>query len=72
MTREWAAAALSAPLMVAGLAAAALASDWTMRLGGMTMVVGASVALAVTGRRARVLAWALAALGGVAVLSGCF
>jgi len=66
-TREQAAAAVSAPLMVAGLVVAALAQGWAVRLGGAAMVVGASAALAVTGKRARWLAWALAGLGLLAV-----
>ncbi|THD80985.1 MAG: hypothetical protein E7812_06160 [Phenylobacterium sp.] len=70
MTRELAALAVSAPLMVAGLAGAALAQSWPPRLGGAAMVIGAAVALAVTDRRARWLAWSLAALGALAVLVG--
>jgi len=72
ITREHAAAAISAPLMVVGLAGAALADGWPTRIGGMAMVVGASVALAVTGRRARVMGWVLAALGLVAVVAARF
>jgi hypothetical protein len=71
-TREHTAVAVSAPLMVAGLAAAALAGDWPVRIGGAAMVIGASAALAVTGPRSRWLAWALAGLGAVAVLAACF
>lgn len=70
-TRENAAAALSAPLMLAGLVATALADNWPVRLGGVAMVIGASLALALTGVRARRMAWALAALGAVAVVAGC-
>ncbi|RAK55208.1 hypothetical protein DJ017_12100 [Phenylobacterium soli] len=71
MKREQAAIAVSAPLMLGGLVAAALADTWPVRLGGAAMVIGASVALAVTGRRARQLSWGLAALGAVAVLASC-
>lgn len=70
MTRELTALAVSAPLMVLGLAGAALAQSWPPRLGGATMVIGAAVALAVTDRRARWLAWGVAAVGAVAVLAG--
>jgi hypothetical protein len=66
-TREHAAVAVSAPFMAAGLAAAALAEGWPMRLGGAAMVIGASAALATTGRRARWLAWTLAGLGALVV-----
>ena len=68
MTRELVALAVSAPLMVAGLAGAALAQSWPPRLGGAAMVIGAAVALAVTDRRARWCAWGLAGLGAVAIL----
>lgn len=57
--------------MLGGLAAAALADAWPMRLGGAAMVLGASVALGVTGKPARRLGWFLAALGAVAVLASC-
>ena len=67
--RELAAAAVSAPVMVAGLAAVAVAETWAMRLGGTAMVVGASIVLAITGSRARTLGWALAVIGALAVLS---
>lgn len=60
-------AAISAPLMVAGLIAVAVAQAWAARIGGGAMVIGASLALALTGLRARALAWALAAFGAVAV-----
>jgi len=66
--RERAAAVVSAPAMVAGLAAVALADTWAMRLGGAAMVIGASVALALTGYVARGLGWGLALLGGAVVL----
>ena len=72
VTREQAAAAVSAPLMVIGLMAVAIAADWPVRLGGIAMVAGASAALAVTGRASRRMAWTLAALGVTAVLVGCF
>lgn len=71
MKREQAVAAVSAPFMLGGLAAAALADSWPVRLGGAAMVIGASVALAVTERRARRMGWLLAALGAVAVIAGC-
>lgn len=66
--REPAAAAVSAPVMAVGLAVVALAATWPLRLGGAAMVIGASLALAVTGARARAFAWALALLGICAVL----
>lgn len=69
--REKAAIAVSAPLMIAGLAAAALASGWPMRLGGAGMVIGASVAIGLTGRRVRTLGWTLALAGALAVLVAC-
>jgi hypothetical protein len=68
MTRELAAMAVSAPLMVGGLVAAALANDWPLRLGGAAMVAGAALALAVTGRRSRWWAWGLAGLGLLVVV----
>jgi hypothetical protein len=71
-TREQAAAAVSAPIMAAGLVAVALAESLPLRLGGAAMVIGASLALALTGARARRLAWTLAALGAVAVVTSCF
>ncbi len=71
MKREQAVAAVSAPFMLGGLAAAALADSWPVRLGGAAMVIGASVALAVTERRARRIGWLIAALGAVAVVAGC-
>jgi hypothetical protein len=58
---------VSGPTMAGGLAAVALAESWAMRLGGAAMVIGASLALAVTGPRARGLGWGLALIGGVAV-----
>jgi hypothetical protein len=61
--------AVSAPIMVAGLAAVAVAESWAMRLGGVAMVIGASLALAVTDPRARALGLALALIGGLAVLA---
>lgn len=61
--------AVSTPFMLGGLGAAALAEDWPMRLGGAAMVLGAAVALAVTGQRARRLGWLLAALGAAAVVA---
>jgi hypothetical protein len=70
MTRELTALAVSAPLMVGGLVAAALATGWPVRLGGAAMVAGAALALAVTSRRARWCAWGLAGLGLVAVVFG--
>lgn len=70
MIRERAALAVSAPLLVGGLAAAALASDWPGRVGGAAMVMGAGLALALTSDRARWLAWALAVVGLAAVLMG--
>jgi len=69
-TREHAVVAASAPVMLVGLAAAALADGWPVRLGGAAMVAGASVALAATGHRARRIAWMLVALGALAVLVG--
>lgn len=66
---ERAAAAVSAPAMVFGLAAVAVADTWVMRLGGAGMVAGASVALALTGHIARRLGWGVALLGGVVVLA---
>jgi len=60
--------AVSAPLMVVGLVAAALANGWPVRIGGAAMVVGAALALAITGRRARWWAWGLAGLGLAVVL----
>lgn len=68
-TRELAAAAVSAPVMAAGLAAFALAETWPMRLGGAVMVIGPSLALALTSARARVFGWALALVGIGAVLA---
>jgi hypothetical protein len=70
MTRERTALAVSAPLMVGGLVAAALASGWSVRLGGAAMVGGGAFALVVTGRRPRWCAWALAGLGLVVVVLG--
>lgn len=70
MTRELVALAVSAPFMVGGLVAAALATDWPARLGGAAMVAGAAVALALTGKRARWCAWGLAGLGLVVVALG--
>lgn len=70
MTRELAALAVSAPLMAGGLVAAALAGGWPTRIGGAAMVAGAAFALAVTGRRARWCAWALAGAGLVVVVLG--
>lgn len=67
--RELAAIAVSAPVMVTGLAVVALAETWAMRLGGAAMVLGASLALAVTGARAQTLGWGLALAGAVAVLA---
>jgi hypothetical protein len=61
--------AVSAPAMAAGLVAVALAETWVMRIGGAAMVIGASLALAVTEPRARGVGWALALIGGVAVLA---
>lgn len=69
-TREQAVVAASAPVMLVGLAAAALADGWLARLGGAAMVAGASVALAATGHRTQRIAWTLAALGAFAVLAG--
>ncbi|MDB5419473.1 MAG: hypothetical protein JWP50_2892 [Phenylobacterium sp.] len=69
-TREQAVVAASAPVMLAGLAAMALAEGWAVRLGGAAMVAGASVALAATGQRVRRMAWTLVALGALAVLAG--
>lgn len=63
--------AVSAPFMLAGLVAAVLAETWPVRLGGAAMVAGASLALAMNGKRARRLGWALAAVGAVAVMAGC-
>jgi len=67
--RELAAVAASAPVMVGGLVAAAMAETWAMRLGGSAMVVGASIVLAVTGSSARALGWVVAVGGALAVLS---
>jgi len=67
--RELTAIAISAPVMVVGLAAAAVAETWAMRLGGGAMVFGASLALAVTGTRARTLGWGLALLGAIAAMA---
>jgi hypothetical protein len=66
--RELAAIVVSAPVMVAGLAAVALAETWAMRLGGTGMVIGASIVLAVTGSQVRALGWALAVVGALGVL----
>lgn len=71
-TREHAVVVASAPVMLAGLAAAALADGWSVRLGGAAMVAGASAALAATGQRARRVAWTLATLGALAVLASRF
>ena len=60
ISREQAAAAVSAPLMTAGLGAVALGEAWPIRLGGIAMVIGASAALALTGKVARRMAWTLA------------
>jgi hypothetical protein len=68
MTREHAALAVSAPLMVAGLVTAALAGAWNVRLGGSAMVIGGALALAVTDMTHRWLAWGLAFIGLVAVI----
>jgi hypothetical protein len=68
LTREQVALLVSAPAMAGGLGAVAVADAWPMRLGGMAMVIGASLALGVTGRRGRRAAWTLAALGAAAVL----
>jgi len=68
MTREHAALAVSAPLMVAGLVTAALAATWGVRLGGAVMVIGGALALAVTDGMRRRLAWALALVGLATVL----
>jgi hypothetical protein len=68
MTREHAALAVSAPLMVAGLVTAALAATWNVRLGGSAMVIGGALALAVTDTAHRWLAWGLAFIGLVAVI----
>jgi len=65
---ERAVAMVSAPAMIAGLAAMAVADTWIVRFGGAAMVVGASVALALTGYVARWLGWGLAVLGGAMVL----
>jgi hypothetical protein len=70
--RELAAIAVSAPVMVAGLAAVALAETWAMRLGGTAMVVGASIVLAVTGSQVRAFGWTLAVVGALGVLSRWF
>lgn len=67
---EQVALAICAPVMIGGLFAAALASGWTMRVGGGAMVLGASLVLAVTDRRGRAVAWTLAALGGLVVMAG--
>lgn len=72
LQREQAVIAVSAPLMVAGLVAAALASDWLMRLGGGAMVIGGAVALGMTGRRARRVALGLALVGAAAVAAAFF
>jgi hypothetical protein len=56
--------------MAAGLAVVAVADTWPVRLGGAAMVIGASLALAVTGSRARTMGWGLALLGVIAVLAG--
>jgi hypothetical protein len=71
MGRIWerAAVAASAPVMVAGLVAVAVAEGWAMRLGGAAMVIGASLALALTGPRARGIGWAMALLGATAVVA---
>jgi hypothetical protein len=71
MRRMWerAAVAVSAPVMVAGLVAVAVAETWAMRLGGAAMVIGASLALALTGPRARAIGWAVALLGATAVVT---
>jgi hypothetical protein len=63
--------AVSAPIMVAGLVAVAVADGWAMRLGGSAMVIGGSLAPAVTAPRARGVGWALALMGAVAVLAAC-
>jgi hypothetical protein len=70
MTREQVALAISAPLMVAGLAAAALAQTWLIRLGGAAMVAGAAAALAVTDPRWRRVGWGIGLAGLAAVLMG--
>jgi hypothetical protein len=62
--------AVSAPLMAAGLAVAALAGNWAVRLGGAAMVGGAAAALAVTGTRARWCGWGVALAGLVVVVLG--
>jgi hypothetical protein len=72
ITRELAALAVSAPLMAFGLGAVVLGESWPMRLGGVAMVIGGSIAMAVTGRVARRAAWTVAALGATLVLVGCF
>lgn len=68
---EQLALAMSASTMVGGLIAAAVAQAWPMRLGGMAMVVGASIVLGWTGRRVRWIAWTLASLGALVVLVAC-
>lgn len=62
---------VSASMMIGGLGAAAVAQAWPMRLGGMAMVVGASVVLGWTGRRVRWIGWTLASLGALVVLVAC-
>jgi hypothetical protein len=70
-TREQAVMALSAPVMLAGLAAAALGQGWPTRLGAAAMVLGSALVLGLTGRGARRAGWTMAALGAVAVVTGC-
>jgi hypothetical protein len=71
-TRESAAVAVSAPFMAAGLALAAVADDWPTRLGAAAMVMGASVVLAMTDRRARGVGGALAMLGALVAAASHF
>jgi len=65
--REGVALWISAPLMLGGLAIAALATSWTPRLGAAGMVVGSALALAFASRWPRRVGWAVALLSAATV-----
>lgn len=68
MTGEVVTVGLSAPFMLGGLVAVAVAETWAGQGAGFAAVIGGSIALASGRWRTRVLAWSLAAVGVLAAL----
>jgi hypothetical protein len=65
---ELVALGVSAPCMVIGLVAVALARGWLAHGAGFAAVLGGSLALVSDRWRARLLGWAFAGLGLVALM----